>query len=309
MSLVQARKECNGKTVHATQSTVVGHGNTVLGPQNKVHGNKNTVLGPRCKVYGNENIVQGPQCKVFGDDNEVTGPSCKATGERNRVLGPDSKQRRVGGVVKKKKTRGMVITGTNMTGLMKMVSGTFGSLSQVGNACGCTFEMHEGSNTQVGNADDVTVVLRDKKGEKELAVRKLASSAGFSLTGLTFSCDDVQVKDGTVSYRGEPVPLDLFTLCPEVEWEELKNLVRLILQDARFIEGEDRETDDEAKECVVCKENEKQCLLVPCGHIALCIKCANERLSRVGADGKDESREEACPVCRRPVERVVRAFG
>ncbi len=312
MSLLQATKNCNGETVQAIQSTIVGHGNTVTGPQNTVRGNDNTVRGARCKVYGNKNTVEGPQCKVFGDANKVTGPGCKATGERNVVLGPDAREYHVGGDVvnkmKRKGTRSAAISETNVTGLRKMVSGNVGSVSHVGNAHECMFEMHEGTNTHVTNATDVTVVLRDKNGKNPLAVRRLTSSAGFSMTGLTFSCGDVRVKDGILYYCDDRVPLDLFTL-PDVDWEELKNLARLLLQEVRFIKGEDRETDDETIECVICKVNERQCVIFPCGHRLLCIGCANDWLSRAGADGRHGKGEETCPTCRATVQEIKRTFS
>lgn len=56
--------------------------------------------------------------------------------------------------------------------------------------------------------------------------------------------------------------------------------------------------DDVARdsECVVCFEREINVVLVPCGHYCCCSVCA------------DAMGNEACPVCRAPVEKVVRTY-
>ncbi len=62
------------------------------------------------------------------------------------------------------------------------------------------------------------------------------------------------------------------------------------------IGGEDRETDDEAKECVVCMDGKKQYVMVPCGHLLLCNACAKRYPV------------STCPLCRDPVQSVMRIF-
>jgi len=54
----------------------------------------------------------------------------------------------------------------------------------------------------------------------------------------------------------------------------------------------------EAQECVVCMEQEKSYVLVPCGHAVVCKSCAEDIVAM--------SRE--CPVCRRSVEQVIKLF-
>jgi hypothetical protein len=62
------------------------------------------------------------------------------------------------------------------------------------------------------------------------------------------------------------------------------------------IHGTDRETDDSTRCCVICTVNEKQCTVVPCGHVIYCIACANKR------------QETKCPMCRKSMKQVVRIF-
>ena len=54
----------------------------------------------------------------------------------------------------------------------------------------------------------------------------------------------------------------------------------------------------EAQECVVCMEQEKSYVLVPCGHAVVCQSCAENIMATT----------RACPVCRQHVEQVIKLF-
>mmetsp|Transcript_9957 Transcript_9957/g.19450 ORF Transcript_9957/g.19450 Transcript_9957/m.19450 type:complete len:304 (-) Transcript_9957:125-1036(-) len=48
-------------------------------------------------------------------------------------------------------------------------------------------------------------------------------------------------------------------------------------------------------ECVICLENQANCILAPCGHDVLCMQCALQiRRGR-----------RSCPTCRRDIERIL----
>ena len=55
---------------------------------------------------------------------------------------------------------------------------------------------------------------------------------------------------------------------------------------------------DDAEPCAVCLEAPRAALLVPCGHVAMCIECADKVL---------HSSRAICVVCRQPIEKVLRA--
>eukprot|EP01064_Diplonema_japonicum_P020666 TRINITY_DN30259_c0_g1_i1.p1 TRINITY_DN30259_c0_g1~~TRINITY_DN30259_c0_g1_i1.p1 ORF type:complete len:439 (+),score=92.27 TRINITY_DN30259_c0_g1_i1:53-1318(+) len=55
--------------------------------------------------------------------------------------------------------------------------------------------------------------------------------------------------------------------------------------------------DDDDKACIVCYENVKDCLLLPCKHMCVCASCVKDLMLR------DE--KKACPMCREPVADVV----
>lgn len=52
--------------------------------------------------------------------------------------------------------------------------------------------------------------------------------------------------------------------------------------------------------CVVCLENRVRCVLSPCGHAQLCVKCAREICNTTEL--------KTCPCCRKPIERAIILF-
>lgn len=59
----------------------------------------------------------------------------------------------------------------------------------------------------------------------------------------------------------------------------------------------DRATAEESEPCAVCLEEPRWALLVPCGHMAMCIECAEKVL---------HGTRPFCVVCRQPIERILR---
>jgi len=55
---------------------------------------------------------------------------------------------------------------------------------------------------------------------------------------------------------------------------------------------------EEAEPCAVCLEEPRCALLVPCGHVAMCVDCAEKVL---------HSSRAVCVVCRQPIEKILRA--
>lgn len=50
--------------------------------------------------------------------------------------------------------------------------------------------------------------------------------------------------------------------------------------------------------CIVCFEHDVNAVLIPCGHLGLCMRCAEQIVAASGV----------CPVCRAPVASVVQVF-
>lgn len=59
----------------------------------------------------------------------------------------------------------------------------------------------------------------------------------------------------------------------------------------------DGRMDDEDVQCAVCMEKPRDTLLRPCGHVAMCLTCAQRMLMH--------SSQPACVVCRSPIEDLL----
>lgn len=56
---------------------------------------------------------------------------------------------------------------------------------------------------------------------------------------------------------------------------------------------------EDAEPCAVCLEEPRSALLVPCGHMAMCVECADKVL---------HGSRPICVVCRQPIEKILRAM-
>lgn len=55
----------------------------------------------------------------------------------------------------------------------------------------------------------------------------------------------------------------------------------------------------DVKQCMICCENQKDALMVPCGHVSTCMACAQLQMSRHGGE---------CPICRTKITQLVKAY-
>ncbi|OQR71800.1 hypothetical protein BIW11_01433 [Tropilaelaps mercedesae] len=57
-------------------------------------------------------------------------------------------------------------------------------------------------------------------------------------------------------------------------------------------------TQSREKDCVVCMDEERNCVLHPCHHLCLCATCGKMLLKR----------QDACPICRKKISSIFRIF-
>jgi len=78
----------NGKILHLSNSTVIGHYNMVNGNGNNIIGNNNTVNGDNSTVMGNNNIIDGDTIQIIGNNNfNSCSNKCKLIdGENNKTI-------------------------------------------------------------------------------------------------------------------------------------------------------------------------------------------------------------------------------
>jgi hypothetical protein len=82
----------------------------------------------------------------------------------------------------------------------------------------------------------------------------------------------------------------------------------------KYIKGptpDDIKEDCVAKEenaCVVCLSSKSRCLISPCKHCCLCIKCGVELASGPGHIQLKEVGDVSCPLCRTKIKSIKKIF-
>ena len=79
------------------------------------------------------------------------------------------------------------------------------------------------------------------------------------------------------------------------ERAQLRQELNRVMEDFKQLTQE----TTELRICKICFEQEINCVLLNCGHLAVCLSCANSMVQRVKAYKAE------CPICRQPVQRVV----
>jgi len=133
------------------------------------------------------------------------------------------------------------------------------------------------------------------------------SSASTSQAAKRHTRDDLETmkthlrekycKDIDVLERSTAEDPEAWTKLDEIT-EELRNLRKLLNATENLVlsSGEDKENLDDNDEglCNICMDNPIDCVILECGHMCACSKCAKSL--------------KECPICRRKVARVVRTY-
>ncbi len=69
-----------------------------------------------------------------------------------------------------------------------------------------------------------------------------------------------------------------------------------------LFEQVERERED--KLCVICQDQEKCVMILPCRHLCICIDCQGRLLRR----NNQSNREGTCPICRKNVKQMIKAY-
>ena len=66
---------------------------------------------------------------------------------------------------------------------------------------------------------------------------------------------------------------------------------------------------DNMWQCVVCEDNEKTVVYLPCNHLAVCNDCDDAMAQMVAAEAEERAEQDAegqtCPICRTEIQRRV----
>lgn len=250
------------------------------------------------EIIGNHNVINGNNCTVIGNHNVINGHGCSVTGNHNLVYGKDCR-----------------VTGNhNKTHASCQVEGNFNSrLNAADQSVNRAFA--ESFDRVISTAWDNIVVSNSVLSNVSIGSNTIGNESfnlqGRKLTVLNLQIDQLLIVgnrrtlrwagneliyDGNLHYNGKQVDVSqLFSADRSVmDWAEFR--MRLERISERKLEGQDQQTEDESQACVICMDNRKCCAMIPCGHVCLCIECANE------------FRSKSCPICRMTVDKINRIF-
>ncbi len=174
-------------------------------------------------------------------------------------------------------------------------------MNQVGNQYGGTIDMGKNVSNTIGNIRDVTVLVRNSKGNS-MSLESVTSLGGLTTEGYTFKCESIKIDDGNVFLDGKPVKFDIFSL-GNTKWEDFLFLIKEAKSDQDFLTGKDEKlSEDEnldSNTCKICMENKIKCVIIPCGHTATCIECSNTL----------KKKDSLCPICRGKIDSIYKTFN
>ena len=81
--------------------------------------------------------------------------------------------------------------------------------------------------------------------------------------------------------------------------KEPPNKVRVSIPSEEY-EANDSLTSDVSTQCSICLENRSKCVMVPCKHLCMCVKCTRLNF-------KDNSNPH-CPLCKVSVNDIITIF-
>lgn len=239
------------KIVTGMNRTVRGDGYTVSGMNATVIGDHCVVSGMNATVRGDYNRVTGMNATVHGDHNTVDGMNAEVFGSDNDVTG----------------------MGARLNGKEIEQSGDGGGISCINSVGNISFGTG-GMILSGGSGSSLCVRGSDIIQNGEVVARIPASRNSLSIMNGIVVVDGKQFYPPVTPPRAAPAAL----AAPA----PLFNMLSL---EGNAVEAPNDTPDD--KLCVICTDNLKNVLLLPCKHIAYCVECArNEQLS------------DECAICR-----------
>ena len=261
----------NNKTLHVNNTTVMGNSNEVTGNNNTIMGNDNIIKGDNNRIMGNNNDMYGVGNSDMGNDNSANNSHCGSLSEK---LKPSTTPPRPKFL---QTARGSVIN--NMT---------FGQ---------------RGMSISSMMGDFLSNISIDLGDHKSIKLRNIRPKGSLQTTHNSLGYGDYEIRFGKAFYQGKDSGLDLAEI-GTMEWDAFLARVKKASLEIRLLKGQDTATDDNEKECKLCMENERVCLMIPCGHKYSCISCANRLISE--ANSKESGLK--CSICNGKGDVFVRVF-
>lgn len=234
--------------------------------------NKKKFSGPNLTIHGNDNTITGPNCTMIGNNNKISGPNCTVYGNNNNLSGPNC-----------------TAHGDNNT------------------LSGPNCKAYGNNNKTLGGGED--------------------GFTTFSIGGMRFNNFGGTigaVGSGTVvnmsANGGMRVFKDGVEQEPFMTSKKKKKSAKRGREDdepeINFIEGpskaelvHDKEAAENAPTCIICLTNVPCCIAAPCNHLSYCVSCARALcFSNVEDEMPKQVGQQACPKCKKQVDKITRVF-
>lgn len=247
--------------VPANISMVYGDRNTLWCHSNcMVTGSQNTVTGDRCRIVGNHNTIKGTRDTIHGDHNTIDCTDSIINGDLNTGTAHH----------------------TTITGDLNIIDGDHNRSRGYRN---------------VLRGNDYHSVELTEKGDVE------CTNTGSGVNRTTGPV--VQINRGGVSTSitmpdGASGLGDLIRMAtsiasqlqPQQKRRRMNESVTVPEDDKRDVAATDRESH-----CVICLHNKSRVVMVTCGHVCLCLGCA-----------QSIRKNPLCPLCKAAVSQVIKIY-
>jgi len=276
---------------------ISGDNYEVSGMNATVHGNYNIVNGMNATVRGNHNKVNGMNPDVRGDNNTVKGMNADVLGKNNKVSGMNATSN--GRPVKRAQSSSggsssvMTFGGGGGSSISMSSIGSGSSISMSGGGSIGVMRFSGGCSTTAcyaGGAPAGMLYLVGNDSVYKDGVKVVNLPPGRRSTAVSA---DTVIVDGKMLY---PVATPTTTpSAPSAPSAPPKPFSMLTLEGTPTAASED--TKDEHL-CIMCTENLKNVLLLPCRHLVFCLDCA-----------RDDNLADTCPTCRKKFTSAMTIFS
>lgn len=143
--------------------------------------------------------------------------------------------------------------------------------------------------------------------EEENADDSSNASTVSGLQGESAARVETEAGEPTVSHHA---PIAIASPVGFVGWS-LSQLLDVLRTDDEGGEDDDEDTAIAQARCAVCRVRTADCLIVPCRHLAYCLRCAVQAQRRQPREASEHDGSGccvACPVCRHSVHKLVRVY-
>jgi hypothetical protein len=227
-------------------------------------------------------IINGNNCDVIGNRNVINGSNCDVVGDDNTVNGANANV--VGNRNKINGRNSDVVSGGGGGG--GMIFNNFSGV-KIGGRTGIVQQ-------NVGANGSVTTVTFGSGGMVTITTKNVSSGRSS------------QINIGTVGEGGGGKK-------KKREKEEDRDEIQFVEGPTNSELVHDKElNDNESGGCVVCLTNAANCIVWPCRHACVCVKCARMLcFFHVNDDPTEpetlrEIGKVSCPTCRGKAEKILR---